>query len=155
MNPRTLFTWLARAEVVTWTLLLIGMALKYVTRTTDLGVSLFGLVHGVVFLAFVLVTVVLWVDQRWPLREVVLVLACAIPPFATLYAERRVERLQLAPSRWRLRAGGDEAASVPERAVAAALARPVAAALVGALAVGTATLVLLLIGPPPVPGNGA
>ena len=95
MNPRTLFTWLARAEVVTWTLLLIGMALKYVTRTTELGVSVFGLVHGVVFLAFVLVTVVLWVDQRWPLREVVLVLACAIPPFATLYAERRVERLQL------------------------------------------------------------
>ena len=44
---------------------------------------------------------------------------------------------------------------MPERAVAAALARPVAAALVGALAVGTATLVLLLIGPPPVPGNGA
>jgi integral membrane protein len=79
MNPRTLFTWLARAEVVTWTLLLIGMALKYVTRTTELGVSVFGLVHGVVFLAFVLVTVVLWVDQRWPLREVVLVLACAIP----------------------------------------------------------------------------
>lgn len=155
MTPRTLFTWLARAEVVTWTLLLIGMALKYVTRTTELGVSVFGLVHGVVFLAFVLVTVVLWVDQRWPLREVVLVLACAIPPFATLYAERRVERLQLAPSRWRLRVGGDEAASVPERAVAAALARPVAAALVGALAVGTATLVLLLIGPPPVPGNGA
>ena len=94
MNPRTLFTWLARAEVVTWTLLLIGMALKYVTRTTELGVSVFGLVHGVVFLAFVLVTVVLWVDQRWPLREVVLVLACAIPPFATRYAERRVERLQ-------------------------------------------------------------
>ena len=85
MNPRTLFTWLARAEVVTWTLLLIGMALKYVTRTTELGVSVFGLVHGVVFLAFVLVTVVLWVDQRWPLREVVLVLACAIPPLSLIH----------------------------------------------------------------------
>ena len=140
MNPRTLFTWLARAEVVTWTLLLIGMALKYVTRTTELGVSVFGLVHGVVFLAFVLVTVVLWVDQRWPLREVVLVLACAIPPFATLYAERRVERLRLAAR---------DSGRVTDAA------RPVAAALVGALAVGTATLVLLLIGPPPVPGNGA
>ena len=153
MTPRTLFTWLARAEVVTWTLLLLGMALKYVTRTTELGVSVFGLVHGVMFLAYVLVTLVLWVDQRWRLREVALVLACGVPPFATLYAERRVERLELAPDRWRLRAGGDEAASVPERAVAAALARPVAAALVGALAVGTATLVLLLIGPPPVPGK--
>lgn len=155
MTPRTLFTWLARAEVVTWTLLLLGMALKYVTRTTELGVSVFGLVHGVVFLAYVLVTLVLWVDQRWRLREVALVLACGVPPFATLYAERRVERLELAPDRWRLRAGGDAAVSVPERVVATALARPVAAAVVAAGAVGVVTAALLAIGPPPVPGSGA
>ena len=155
MTPRTLFTWLARAEVVTWSLLLLGMALKYVTRTTELGVSVFGLVHGVVFLAYVLVTLVLWVDQRWPVREVVLVLACGIPPFATLFAERRVERLGLAPRRWRLGAVGEAPVTVPERVVASALARPVAAALVAAGAVGIATAALLAIGPPPVPGSGA
>lgn len=155
MTPRTLFTWLARAEVVTWTLLLLGMALKYVTRTTELGVSVFGLVHGVVFLAYVLVTLVLWVDQRWHLREVALVLACGVPPFATLYAERRVERLGLAPRRWRLGVVGDAPVSTPERVVAAALARPVAAALVGLGAVGVVTMALLAVGPPPVPGSGA
>ena len=155
MTPRTLFTWLARAEVVTWTLLPLGMALKYVTRTTELGVSVFGLVHGVVFLAYVLVTLVLWVDQKWPVREVVLVLACGIPPFATLYAERRVERLALAPTQWRLGAGGEAPVTVPERVVATALARPVAAALVAAGAVGVVTTALLAIGPPPVPGSGA
>lgn len=155
MTPRTLFTWLARAEVVTWSLLLLGMALKYVTRTTELGVSVFGLVHGVVFLAFVLVTLVLWVDQRWPWREVLLVLACGVPPFATLYAERRVERLGLAPRRWRLGVVGDAPETVPERVVAGALARPIAAAVVAAGAVGVVTAALLAIGPPPVPGAGA
>lgn len=155
MTPRTLFTWLARAEVVTWSLLLLGMALKYATRTTELGVSVFGLVHGVVFLAYVLVTLVLWVDQKWPVREVVLVLACGIPPFATLYAERRVERLGLAPRQWRLGPGGEAPASLPERVVASALARPVAAALVAAGVVGAMTVALLAVGPPPVPGSGA
>ncbi|GAA4399994.1 DUF3817 domain-containing protein [Fodinibacter luteus] len=155
MTPRALFTWLARAEVVTWTLLLVGMALKYVTRTTELGVRVFGLAHGIVFLAFVLVTLVLWVDQRWRLRDAVLVAAAGVPPYATLWAERRVERLGLAPTRWRLGVGGDEPATVAERAVATGLARPAAAVLVAAVAVGLTTAALLVIGPPPVPGRGA
>ena len=75
--PRMLFTWLARAEVVTWSLLLIGMFLKYVTRTTDVAVSVFGLAHGVVFLAYVGVSVTIWVDQRWSLRQAATVVLTA------------------------------------------------------------------------------
>ena len=69
MSPRTLYRRIALAEVVTWALLLLGMLLKYVTRTTDLAVTVFGLVHGVVFIAFCIVTLLLWVNQRWTLRE--------------------------------------------------------------------------------------
>ena len=68
MSPRTLYRRVAVAEVITWTLLLIGMLLKYVTKTTDLGVRVFGLAHGVVFIAFCLVTVLLWVNQKWSAR---------------------------------------------------------------------------------------
>jgi len=155
MTPRTLFTWLARAEVVTWSLLLVGMGLKYVVRVTDLGVRVFGLAHGVVFLAFLLVTALLWVDQRWRLRDAVLVALAAVPPFATLWAERRVERLELAPHGWRLAPGGEPARSVPERMVATALVRPLAAVAVAAVAVALVTTALLLVGPPTVPGRGA
>ena len=35
MQPRTLFRIVAFAEAVTWTLLLIGLFLKYVTHTTE------------------------------------------------------------------------------------------------------------------------
>ena len=69
MSPRTLYRRLALAEMVTWALLLTGMFLKYVTKTTDLGVRVFGLVHGVVFIAFCLVTLLLWVNQRWTVRD--------------------------------------------------------------------------------------
>lgn len=155
MTPRTLFTWLARAEAVTWTLLLIGMWLKYLTRATDLGVRVFGLAHGVVFLAFLLAVVVLWVDQRWRLADGAIALVAGIVPFATLWVERRVERHGLAPQRWRLSPDGDAARTVPERVVAAALARPALALVAAVVAVGLTTAVLLVVGPPPVPGNGA
>ncbi len=155
MTPRTLFTWLARAEVVTWTLLLLGMALKYLTRATDLGVRVFGLVHGVVFLAYVLLALLLWVDQRWRLRHGVTVLAAGILPFATLWVERWVTRTHLVTPRWRLAPEGDAARTPPERVVAAALSRPTAAVLLAAALVGVTTLALLVVGPPPVPGQGA
>src|SRR3954463_16833934 len=92
MTPRTLYRRVALAEVVTWALLLLGMVLKYGTRTTELGVKVFGLVHGVVFIAFCLVTVLLWVDQRWTAREGLFGLLSAIPPFLTVWWERRLER---------------------------------------------------------------
>ena len=63
----TLFRRLAIAEAVTWALLLIGMFLKYVTGTTELGVRVFGMVHGVVFIAYCLTAVFVGVNQRWSL----------------------------------------------------------------------------------------
>src|SRR5688572_31571271 len=93
MNPRRLYRTVAISEAVTWALLLTGMFLKYVTETTELGVQVFGMVHGVVFIAYCLVTVLVAIDQRWPLPRLVLGLVAAVPPFATLvfeaYADRR------------------------------------------------------------------
>ena len=44
------------AEALSWVGLLIGMYLKYVPRTTELGVHVFGPIHGAVFVAYVLVS---------------------------------------------------------------------------------------------------
>ncbi|MGG5257666.1 DUF3817 domain-containing protein [Phycicoccus avicenniae] len=155
MTPRTLFPALARAEAVTWALLLLGMVLKYVTRTTELGVAVFGLVHGVVFLAYVLVTLLVWVDQRWSWRLGLVALLAALPPFATIWVERRVERRGRLATRWRLAPGGEAPGHAGERVLARALARPVAAAVVGGALVLLATVALLVVGPPTPPGSGA
>lgn len=148
MTPRTLYRRLALAEVVTWALLLLGMVLKYGTKTTDLGVRVFGLVHGVVFIAFCLVTVLLWVNQRWSAREGVLGLLSAVPPFLTVWWERRLERRGRLEGGWRLGPGGEAPRNPAERVVAALLARPLVAVGVGVVAVITLTGVALVVGPP-------
>ncbi len=153
--PRMLFSWLARAEVVTWSLLLIGMFLKYVTQTTDVAVSVFGLAHGVVFLSYLGITLAIWVDQRWRLRDAALALLAGIPPFATLWVERRVERHSLISDRWRLRPHGEAPRTPLERLLAVALVRPVMAVALAAAAVVVVTAVLLAIGPPAGPTSSS
>lgn len=148
MTPRTLYRRIAVAEVVTWALLLAGMVLKYVTKTTELGVKVFGLAHGVVFIAYCLITLLLWVNQRWTAREGLLGLLSAVPPFLTVWWERRLERRGRLDGGWRLGRGGDTPANPAERIVATLLARPVVAVSVGVVAVVALTGVALLVGPP-------
>ena len=91
VSPVLLFRRVAVAEAVTWALLLGGMFLKYVTDTTELGVRVFGMVHGVVFVAYCLVTLLVAVDQRWSPSRTALGLACAVPPFLTVWFDRYAE----------------------------------------------------------------
>ncbi|GAA6527669.1 DUF3817 domain-containing protein [Intrasporangium sp. DVR] len=148
MSPRTLYRRIALAEMVTWALLLVGMVLKYVTGTTDLGVRVFGLVHGVVFIGFALVTLLLWVNQRWTMRELVLGLVLAVPPFLTVWWERRLERACRLEGGWRLSHAADAPATPAERLVASLVARPAVAVTVGLLAVAALAGLALVVGPP-------
>ncbi len=146
MSPTRLYRLVARAEAVTWALLLTGMFLKYVTETTELGVQVFGMVHGVVFIAYCLVTVLVAVDQRWSLGRVALGVLAAIPPFATVPFERYAERAGLVGSGWRLRV--EEPTGPVERIAAWLIRRPGQGALVGLVAVAGLTGMALLVGPP-------
>ncbi|GAB3073621.1 MULTISPECIES: DUF3817 domain-containing protein [unclassified Phycicoccus] len=148
MTPLVLFRRLAVAEAVTWALLLTGMVLKYGTRTTELGVQVFGMVHGVVFIAYCLTTVFVAVNQRWSARLTLLGLVSAVPPFMTVWFDRRAERRGRLEGGWRLARGGESPRSVPEKVQAWMLARPVAAVAVALLAVAALTTVALLVGPP-------
>jgi integral membrane protein len=146
LSPTRLYRLVARAEAVTWALLLTGMFLKYVTETTELGVQVFGMVHGVVFIAYCLVTALLFVDQRWPVSRLALGLGAAVPPFATVPFERYAERAGLLGDAWRLRS--DAPHGLLERLVAWLVRRPAQGALVGLVAVAGLTGVALVVGPP-------
>lgn len=146
-TPRRLFTVFATAEAVTWTMLLIGMFLKYVTETTEVGVRIGGMAHGIVFIAYVLVTVIVWVDQKWPAKQGGVALASAIPPLLTLWTERWLDRDGHLGSSWRLRTKG-AAVTAPEKLVSGALRRPGLAAVVLVVAVAVLTGLALLVGPP-------
>ena len=146
MTPDRLFRRLAVTEAVTWALLITGMFLKYVTETTELGVRVFGMLHGVVFIAYCLATVVVAVDRRWSTGRVLLGLASAVPPFATLAFERYAERSGLLDRRWRLRS--EPASGAVERPVAWLLRRPAQGSTVALVAVAVLTGLALLVGPP-------
>lgn len=148
MTPKLLFRRVAVAEAITWALLLLGMFLKYVTETTDLGVRIFGMVHGVVFIAYGLVALTTWVNQRWSLGVGMLALVSAVPPFATVLFDRRVESAGLLEGPWRFGAGGETPGSLPERVLAWLTRNPGLAAVVGVVAVAGLTGVALLVGPP-------
>jgi integral membrane protein len=122
------------------------MFLKYVTETTELGVQVFGMVHGLVFIAYCLTTVLLWIDQEWSLSRVALGLLAAIPPFATVPFERYAERAGLLGDTWRLHT--EAPAGLLERLAAWLLRRPVQGLVVGLLAVAGLTGVALVVGPP-------
>lgn len=146
-SPRRLFVALATAEAVTWTLLLLGMFFKYVLEMGELGVRVGGMLHGTVFIAYVLVTIIVWVEQQWSTKVGLIALATAIPPLATLWTERWLIRGGQLDDDWRLGTQG-VASSTPEKVVSAALRHPVLALVVLVVAVAALTGLALLVGPP-------
>ncbi len=95
LDPARVRTWFRAAsiaEACSWAGLLIGMYLKYVPETTELGVKVFGPIHGVLFMVYLLVTLLARTTFGWSFRLTLAGLAAAVPPFFTLIFERYVER---------------------------------------------------------------
>jgi integral membrane protein len=87
-TPVGRFRILALAEAVSWAGLLIGMFFKYVVVQNQIGVQIFGPIHGAIFVGYVLVTLALRNVQRWDNRTTFLALVASIPPFGTVVFER-------------------------------------------------------------------
>jgi integral membrane protein len=78
-----LFVAVALIEALTWTGLLIGMYLKYVSGLTDWGVWLFGRLHGAAFLVYLVTSIFVGFRLRWPMWALLLAVLAAIPPLVT------------------------------------------------------------------------
>ncbi|GAB3937254.1 DUF3817 domain-containing protein [Micromonospora vulcania] len=87
-----LFVAAAIAEACSWLALLVGMAVKYGPPGNEVGVKIFGPIHGGLFIAYVLLVLAVARLRRWSLLATVVALACAVPPFATLAYERWARR---------------------------------------------------------------
>jgi len=90
---RSLFRTVAIAEALSWTGLLVGMYVKYVVGSSEIGVQIFGPIHGGLFIAYVLITLITWRVFGWSIGVLITGLLAAIPPLATVifdvWAERR------------------------------------------------------------------
>jgi integral membrane protein len=90
------FRSVAIAEAVSWTGLLIGMLFKYVLSDNELGVKIFGPIHGGLFIAYVITVLVVRGPLRWSWPLTLVALAASVPPLFTwffeIWAQGRVRR---------------------------------------------------------------
>jgi integral membrane protein len=87
------FRIVAFTEAVTWVGLLTGMYFKYLgTPRTEIGVKIFGMAHGLVFIAFVVVAVLVGRAFTWSAVTWLLALLGSIVPLGSViflaWAER-------------------------------------------------------------------
>lgn len=149
MSPRRFFRLIAIAEAITWTLLIIGMILKYGTQTTEIGVSIGGALHGFVFLVYGASVLLVGINQRWTPATILVGLVSAVVPYATIPFDIWADRSGRLDGAWRREAGTDPRDQRPlDRATRWLVRHPVLLTVVGGLVVIAVFSALLIVGPP-------
>lgn len=88
------FRAIALAEAVSWVGLLLGMYFKYLgSPRTEVGVKVFGLAHGLIFIGFVIAAVMAGMAHRWTLGTWLLAFLAGVVPLCSvifiIWADRR------------------------------------------------------------------
>lgn len=86
------FEWAAVAEAATWLVLLVAMAVKYLGSGAETGVTVGGLIHGLVVLAYVAVSGIAARRLGWDGRTLITALVASVPPLGTLWFDAWAER---------------------------------------------------------------
>jgi integral membrane protein len=101
VSPLKLFRIAAVAEACSWAGLLVGMFLKHIAGTTEVGVQIMGPIHGAAFVAYLIVSLVVSGEAGWSRKQLALALVSSVPPLMTVWFERWAERRDLLPAAWR------------------------------------------------------
>ena len=86
-TPAKRFRFVAVLEAITWAALLVAMFFKWVLGYTE-AVAVPGMVHGIVFVVFVIVSLLTAMSLKWTGKVTLLALISSIPPFGTIVFER-------------------------------------------------------------------
>ena len=79
------FRLIAFAEAVSWAGLLIGMYFKYLgSPRTEVGVKIFGPIHGGIFVAFLVAALVVGIAVKWSIGTWLLALLGSIVPLGSV-----------------------------------------------------------------------
>jgi integral membrane protein len=107
MTPKRLFSFFATAEAITWTLLISALVARVLTEIPPITVTIVGGTHGAVFLGYGVTAALVGVNQRWPVGRIIIGIALAIVPFATVPFERSILTRSLLDGQWRTAASSD------------------------------------------------
>jgi integral membrane protein len=149
VTPRLFFRTVAIAEAITWTLLIAGMILKYGLDAGDIWVRIGGSIHGFVFIAYAMSSVLIGVNQRWKPGLIVLGVVTAVIPYATIPFDIWLDRSGRLDGPWRRVAGDDPRdAHWINRLLRWMLNHPVILILIFVVALVAIFAALLIAGPP-------
>ncbi|KSU67905.1 hypothetical protein AS038_02095 [Arthrobacter sp. NIO-1057] len=149
MSPKVLYRTIARAEAVTWTLLILAMVLKYVVKVGDWPVSVAGFIHGFVFLSYIATALLVGMNQRWSKRLILTAAATSVIPYLTVPFDQWLERRNQLNGAWRT-----ESTDHPrdnkwlDRTMRWLVARPIPTAIGLFIVVVAVFSALLVMGPP-------
>ena len=76
------FRVVAAVEALSWLILIVATIVKYATTPhKQLGVQIMGPIHGLLFLAYVVMAIYLRPDEGWSTKTTLLILLGAVLPF--------------------------------------------------------------------------
>jgi integral membrane protein len=101
MTPKKLFIFFAISEALTWSLLIGVLILRIFFDVSPGLVTAIGGTHGAIFLGYGTTAALVGVNQRWRIRRIILGIALAIVPYATIPFERSTVQKRLVEGDWR------------------------------------------------------
>jgi integral membrane protein len=149
MKPKDLFVVFAIAEAVTWTLLILGLLAKAFTSIAPIVVTVIGGLHGLVFLGYGVTAALVGVNQRWSTGKIILGIALAIVPYATIPFERIQLKQSTLEGEWRTTESGHPKDNTWfDRLFRWFVGRPLLLIIALVVIVAAIFATLLLVGPP-------
>jgi integral membrane protein len=95
MNTNLLNTPVGRLRVTAllegWSLLIllaIAMPLKYFADRPE-AVSVIGMLHGLLFIAYIVLVIHIKILHRWPIGKTLIAMIASVVPFGTFYVEKK------------------------------------------------------------------
>jgi integral membrane protein len=83
------FRWIALLEGISFIVLLfVAMPLKYLFNMPK-AVSMVGMAHGVLFVAYIIFLYMVWQEQKWSFGKAVLGFVVSLIPFGTFWFDKK------------------------------------------------------------------
>jgi integral membrane protein len=146
ITPKNLYTTMAWAEMATWTALIAAMVARYGFGYQGELFFVAGLSHGIIFLAYCIVAIVIGVNLRWGFGTITFAVLFAIPPWLTIPFDRWLHTKNKLEQNWQLEA--TESQGLFYRFVQWWLARPVGFLVVMVIGMALVVMGLLNLGSP-------
>ncbi len=133
--------------MITWSLLIIGMILKY-SGVSDVFVSIGGGIHGFGFLCFAAITLIVWVNNKWSPLLGICGLIVSVIPFAALPFTLWADSRGYLAGGWRFRDAAEKPTNPADRILAQVVRHPARSLTVIIVLIVIVYVVLLSIGQP-------